>query len=632
MHHEMKTLPGVATAQFRSFAAKIPPFYASLVVTMLSIMIVFGQRAPAWLALGMPSIFIVLLVWRGCWWIVHRHDDVTDAEARRHLARATTVLIVSAVFAMGVDVMLFKYADVHAKYFILMQIVASTMAGFFCLMHLRAAAALVAFAMMLPFLGFMLSMGDIGATASAVDIAITVALMSYVMFGYQRDFSSLIRSEAETAALSKENVWLANLDMLTGLPNRRQFFEELQSSIAKAAATKRTVAVGVVDLDGFKPVNDTHGHRVGDHVLAEIARRIERMTSHAALLARVGGDEFAFIVVDADEASLQASADAIIQAVSRPIAVGSLVTSVGCSIGFAMYPRAAATADVLYERADYALYHAKRSGRSRSVMFSLEHEQLLKEQGAVEQALRGANLADEFYPVFQPIVDASTNRTLALESLARWQSPVLGAVPPGTFIPVAEQAGIIADLTPILLQKSLAAAELWPEDVDLSFNVSPYDIASEARTRRLIEIIQASRVSPQRIAIELTETALMHSFAQTNANMALLQKVGVRISLDDFGTGYSSLSYVHALPINKLKIDKSFISDIGANPRSRNIVRSLITLCHDLGVTCIIEGVETTDQLQIVRELGGAAIQGYYFSKPMPAASVDAYLRDCTPV
>ncbi|MDR5741490.1 MULTISPECIES: EAL domain-containing protein [unclassified Caballeronia] len=623
----MKTPPGVATAQFRSFAAKIPPFYASLAVTMLSVMFVFAHRAPAWLALGVPGIFIVLLAWRGWWWLDHRHDELTDAQARRHLARATTVLIVCALVAMGVDVMLFKYADVHAKYFILMQIVASTMAGFFCLMHLRAAAALVAFAMMLPFIGFMLCMGDIGATASAVDIAITVGLMSIVMFGYQRDFANLIRSEAETSQLSRENVWLANLDMLTGLPNRRQFFEELQASIASATVTKRSVAVGIVDLDGFKPVNDTHGHRVGDHVLAEIARRIEGVSSHSALLARVGGDEFAFIVTDADEAALLASAEVIIQTVSRPITVGNLTTSVGCSIGFAVYPNAAATADLLYERADYALYHAKRSGRSRSVMFSVEHEQLLKEQGAVEQALRSANLADEFYPVFQPIVDAQSKRTLALESLARWQSPVLGAVPPGTFIPIAEQAGIIAELTPILLQKSLAAAELWPEDVHLSFNVSPYDISSEIRTRRLIEIIKASRVPPHRVAIELTETALLHSFVQTNANMALLQAVGVRISLDDFGTGYSSLSYVHALPFNKLKIDKRFIGDIEANPRSRNIVRSLITLCHDLGVTCIIEGVETTDQLRIVRELGGAAIQGYYFARPMPAANIDAYLR-----
>lgn len=600
---------------------------------MFSVIIVFYGRAPASLGIAIPIGFIILSLSRASWWIKHRRDELTDLQAQRYLSRATKVLFASAVLVMATDVMLLRFSDVHMRYFVLMQILASTMAGFYCLMHLSTAASLMALAMMLPFTYFMLSVGQVSAVASTVDTLINVGLMAYVMSGYQRDFANLLRARSETESLSKENLRLANLDMLTNLPNRREFFGAVQHSINSATKTRQSVAVGIIDLDGFKPVNDTHGHQVGDKVLAEIAERLRQAVGDTCFLARVGGDEFAVILDECrDDKTVQVFGDLLVEAVSKPISIGSLVTSVGCSVGFALFPDAAQDADVLFERADYALYHAKRTGKSRCEIFSTEHEQLLKEQGKVEQALRNAVLEEEFYPVFQPIVDAATNRVVAFESLARWESRVLGAVSPMTFIPIAEQAGIITDLTPILLRKSLAAVVHWPDDVHLSFNVSPYDISNESLTLKLIDIIVSSGVDPRRIAIELTESALLHSFSQTNANMLRFQRIGVKVSLDDFGTGYSSLSYIHALPFNKLKIDRSFIIDIESNSKSQDIVRSLVTLCQDLSLACIIEGVETVDQLHMVQNLGGATIQGYYFSRPMPAESVAHYLSDPLPV
>jgi diguanylate cyclase (GGDEF)-like protein len=481
--------------------------------------------------------------------------------------------------------------------------------------------------MMFPFTGFMIAMQDASSFASAINSLINVGLMMWVTSRYQRRFLALVRSEAETIELSRENVRLANLDMLTGLPNRRSFFETLSETLAAAAKQGRTVAVGVADLDGFKPVNDSHGHRVGDAVLAEVASRL-RKSAGAVFVARVGGDEFGFVFSDLfDDEPLMTFGERIIAAVSEPIEVGSVVTSVGCSLGFARYPQAAVSPDSLYERADYAMYHAKRSGRSKSVVFSERHEALLKEQGRVEQALRGADLEHEMFPLFQPIIDTDAGRTIAFESLARWQSSVLGMVSPGDFIPVAEQAGLIGEITLVLLRKSLVAASSWPEEVHLSFNVSPFDISSESRTEQLINIIQESGVAPSRVSIELTETALLHNFAETNANMHRLQDIGVNISLDDFGTGYSSLSHIHALPFDKLKIDKSFVDEIRHNPRSRKIVRSLISLCSDMGIGCVVEGIETAEQLDVVHQLGATTIQGYFFSGPIAQTSVDAFLR-----
>jgi len=620
-------LPGVATAQYRSFAANMPLFFASVVATMLTAMFVLYREVPHWFAIGAPCVFIGICLWCIRWWRVHRNDTVTDSEAEQHLKLATAILLGSTVCVMAIDVAIFPFASIHARYYVVVQILASTMAGFYCLMHLKYAASLTAVVMMLPFTGFMIAMGDVGSIASAINSLINVGLMTVVMSRYQREFVNLVRSEAETVQLGKENVRLANHDMLTGLPNRRLFFEHLSTVMQTAAELGQSVAVGIADLDGFKPVNDTHGHRVGDAVLAEIASRL-RGSGGPVLVARVGGDEFGLIVCDVKaEDELMAIGDRAIKAVAAPINAGSIVTSVGCSIGFAVYPQAAATSDILYERADYALYHAKRSGRSKSVVFAEKHDTLLREQGGIDQALRAADLEVELFPVFQPIVDTAVGRTVAFESLARWRSPVLGDVRPATFIPIAEQAGLIGDVTEVLLRKSLTEALKWPTDVHLSFNVSPLDICSHDRTSRLMSIISESGVSPSRISIELTETALLYSYVETNANMRRLQQLGVNISLDDFGTGYSSLSHIHALPFDKLKIDKTFVDEIQLNSRSRNIVRSLISMCKDIGIGCVVEGIETAEQLDVVQRLGADSIQGYFFSKPIEAAAVSAFLN-----
>lgn len=630
MPASVEKIEGVIVAQFQSFATKMPAFYLTVAIMMLSTAYTFDGTAPNWLALGIPGCFSFLAVWRGHWWWRRRALLPSEPEARQHLSRATIVLVLSVMAIVSTEVALFSWADFPRRYFVLVHLVFIAVAGFFCLMHLRLAATIVAVTAAAPAIWLSYSMGQPSDHAIALNGLVMAVLMVLTMVRYHGDFIHLVRSRGETIRLSKENLRLANTDTLTGLQNRRQFFDALQ---AKARIPSDGVAacfaVGIMDLDGFKPVNDTHGHGVGDAVLAAVAARLMCHSEEVMHLCRVGGDEFAFVVPGArDEAALLKLGQSLIDAVCRPIQVSDLVTSVGCSIGFAVYPDVAETADLLYERADYALYHAKRSGRARAVLFSEEHQRLIREQGAIEQTLRRANLEAEFYPEFQPIVDAESGRTVGFECLARWSSPTLGEISPSVFIPVAEQAGIIGNLTPVILRKALEAAREWPAEIHLSFNASPYDIASLSCITAIIRLIQESTVAPQRIAMEITESALLHNFAQANAHIAMLRDIGVMISLDDFGTGYSSLSYLHALRFDKIKIDRSFIRDIETNPASKNIVRSVIALCRDMDLSCVVEGVETDEQLQIVQQLGGNVIQGFIFSRPISAEKACDYLSD----
>ena len=621
------TSDSILIAQCESFARKMPAFYAAIIACMIAQIIVFGGKAPFGFAILAPVSITIVASIRMIWWLRRRSQPFSAQEARESLRKSKTILFVSTALIIAMDIVIFQYATGLARAFFIIELFGCTMTAVYCLMHVRSAAYGMV-ATLFVSLAFVLGEFD---TEIAVGIGIVVVALScamaYAMQSYQRDFLSLIETKVAAQSLSIENYRLANSDMLTGLPNRRQFFSDLDAFCAAMGGSGQRLAVAVADLDGFKPINDTHGHVTGDRVLQLIATRIGRDTDGFARAYRLGGDEFALIVLGVEsEQLLMERAHDLIRVIGRPIDLGDLVVSTGCSIGVAVFPTTARTPEQLYERADYALYNAKRSGRNRAFVFTLEHERQLREQGALEQALRRADLAGEFHLVYQPIVRASDGETLAFECLARWRSPVLGDVSPAAFIPIAEHSGLIATLTPVLLRKALAEAATWPAHMRLSFNLSQHDIASVERTLAIIAIIGRSGIAPDRVDLELTETALLNNFDVVRDNMLSLKKIGVRISLDDFGTGYSSLSHVHALPLDKIKIDRSFVKNLHDNIAGQTIVRSMMTLCRDLRMSCVIEGVETDAELLAVTELGCDQIQGYYFSKPLPPEGVLAFL------
>lgn len=631
--------PELAVAQFRALSRQVPLLYFLLIVSSLAVSYTFSHQAPLWLSVWLPGFLCLIAGVRGIHWWRNRHQDVTPAEAIAQLRRTTRMAALLAVGFMTWGLCLHPYGNDHAQGHVIFYMGITVVGCIFCLMHLRAAALLVTLIVNVPFIIFFGIAGDKTEKAIAVNIVLVSGAIFTILMTHYRDFADLVRSrrdlmekQAETQALSDENFRIANLDALTELPNRRRFFHDLEKAFTEAKDGRLGLAVGVLDLDGFKPINDTYGHATGDKVLAETARRLEKacrgLTGVTADIYRLGGDEFGLIVHNAIASeTLSDVGGQLTDAIRLPFAVGSTHAHMACSVGVARWSETIASAETLFENADYALYYAKRNLRGQTVLFSEKHAAEIRTQTQIERHLLSADLEQELIQLFQPIVDLETGRVLSFEALARWYSPQLGLVPPDVFIPVAERAGLIGGVTRILLEKALREMRHWPEDIGLSFNLSAHDICAAEGVVRLVAIVNASGIDPKRIDFEITETVMAHDFIKARQSMQTLKALGCHLSLDDFGTGYSSLSYVHRLPLDRIKVDRSFVTDI-ENDCASKVVRSMTGLCADMGLKSIIEGVETPEQLGRLRQMGCDMAQGYLFAKPMHPSMIAAYLAD----
>lgn len=437
-----------------------------------------------------------------------------------------------------------------------------------------------------------------------------------------------VKSRMLAEALRIKAQDLAHQDPLTGLPNRRIFFQVFEELVS-ASGPDRPFALAIIDLDGFKPINDLYGHQTGDHLLVTVGDRLRDLLSGERMLARLGGDEFSILITrPLSDDELQALGRAAIAALQRPFQLDGHELSISASVGFARFPANGRSVNEIYERADHALYSAKSYSRGDAVIFSDRHEREISDVGRVEQALRSSDLARELTVVFQPQLDIAEQRVVGFEALARWNSAALGAVPPSIFVTAAERCGMIGALTEILVRKTLEAMETIPSNIRVAINLSARDIVSERATNRIAEIVRASGIAPQRIEFEITETAIMADFETACASLAMLSGMGCRIALDDFGSGYSSFGYIHRFPLNKIKIDRSFVAGLDDGPVGHDVIRAIVDLCRNLGFDCLVEGIETPEQLHSVRASGARYAQGYYFSRPMPLEEVQAYLRD----
>ncbi|MDC7684929.1 EAL domain-containing protein [Asticcacaulis sp. BYS171W] len=421
---------------------------------------------------------------------------------------------------------------------------------------------------------------------------------------------------------------LAHFDALTGLPNRRSFFVELDKAI-EDHGKGGSFDLALIDLDGFKPINDIYGHSVGDALLIEVGNRLRACVGKDGTVARLGGDEFALILKGArsDEA-LRTFGTLVCDALRETYLLGGgVAANISGSVGFVHSDADGMTGSQLLERADYALYYAKQNLRGAPVVFSARHETEMRDFGVVDQTLRSSNLERELYIVYQPQVDLTTQSTVSFEALARWESEKLGTVRPDVFIRAAERSGLISDVTLILLRKSLVAVKTWPQNLRVSFNLSARDLRSSRAIGRICETVKASGIDPARIEFEITETAMLTDFDQAVEALARLKAMGCRIALDDFGSGYSSFSYIHRLPADKIKIDRSFVTQLLKHDSAQKIIKTIIDLCGNLSLDHVIEGVETEAELKRLREVGARYIQGYYFARPMRAEDIAGYLN-----
>lgn len=419
-----------------------------------------------------------------------------------------------------------------------------------------------------------------------------------------------------------EALHLAAYDVLTGLPNRRDFLRALDGLCASA----KPFHLVLIDLDGFKPVNDIFGHAAGDHVLREAGRRMTEAVSPGSLIARLGGDEFALLITDLSDAEAVAVAAGICRALEAPFEVDGELASLSASAGLTRRDEDATLASRLLEQADYALYRAKHLRRGEAVLFDSAHAREVRDAQAVEQALRTINMEAELSVVFQPQYDLDTRTTVGFEALARWHSPRLGPVSADRFIPAAERVGVITAMTPVLLAKALRAAAEWPVEMRVSFNLSARDLMSPSATQRVCDIVRASGLDPARIEFEITETAMLTDFEQAMAAVSELKALGARLSLDDFGAGYSNFGYLNDIEVDTLKIDQAFIRRLSEGPRGAQIIKIMLDMAATLGMDAVMEGVETETQLHQLRAIGARYIQGYLIGRPIPADDVADYL------
>ncbi len=429
---------------------------------------------------------------------------------------------------------------------------------------------------------------------------------------------------------------LAQRDPVTGLPNRALFAELLTHAVQQAQRTGTPFALLSLDLDNFKTINESLGHRRGDQLLVEVARRLQKLLPESDAMARLGGDEFAVIVERREDMPwVDLLAQRMIEALATPFVFDGEPVYVGACIGIALYPNDAADADTLQRHADAALHRAKAQGRGMLQFFAPELSNQARSRLTLDSELRRAIDGDELRLHYQPQIDLSSGRIIGMEALVRWQHPTRGMVPPGEFIAFAEESGLVVRLGKWVLEAATRQMRVWlDEGIDpppVSVNVSAVQLSRGTVAEGAEQALCASRLSPDQLELEITESFIMRDRERSLRSLAELKTLGVRLSIDDFGTGYSSLAYLQQLEVDKLKVDMSFVQDMTDNPGKASIVRAVIALGHSLGLGIVAEGVETDEQARELRRLQCDAIQGYLVSRPLPADDMGAFLRRFSP-
>jgi diguanylate cyclase (GGDEF)-like protein len=411
---------------------------------------------------------------------------------------------------------------------------------------------------------------------------------------------------------------LANVDVLSGLPNRGRVRQLLGEALRSAMASSVPCSIMFLDLDGFKPVNDTFGHPKGDAVLQAVAKRLCEQVGPDGHVGRMGGDEFAVVIPDAQSRKkVEQLADRIIASIAEPYLIDGTEIRIGVSVGCAFGPIDGATVDDLILKADLALYQAKDAGRGVARYFSHELQSEQEDRVRLEADLRTAIGARQFHLAFQPLVDAKTQKLTGFEALLRWNHPRRGFVPPNMFIPVAEECGLMATIGEFVIDEACKAAASWPEPITVAINISPKQIILPALPNMVSQALARYKLPANRIELEVTEGVFLDNDAHTLGVLGRLRTLGVGIALDDFGTGYSSIGYLNKAVFHKLKIDGSFVREAGTRPGNVAIIQSIVQLAKSFRMSITAEGVETAEDFERMRDLGCDTIQGYLFGKPL---------------
>lgn len=457
-------------------------------------------------------------------------------------------------------------------------------------------------------------------------LAVTATLLlniALILFGWRR-FRELQAEVRRRWIAEQQAQFLAHRDALTGYYNRRALTGEGADKMAAWHAEGKTVAMLLIDVDGFKTINDLFGHAAGDSVIAATANRIAAILPEESMLARLGGDEFAALLayptVEATIA-VEEMAAKLVHTLAQPIDIDGFETATSASVGCALNNSGGAL-ELLLRHADTAMYRAKRMGRAQYRLFDGDLERSLRHSDLIERTLRDALAAGELYPVYEPLIDLKSGEPIGYEMLARWASPTLGVVPPSDFIPVAEHGGMIGTLTDLLFRQAFREASQWPAHLALSVNVSPLQLRDPWFAQKLLKLIAETSFPAARLIVEVTESAIVDNIAMATTTFASLRNQGVRMVLDDFGTGYSSVASLRSLPFDCVKLDREFVERMNAEGGTDGIAEAVLHLGQSLNLPVVAEGIETLAAAQRLADLDCAIGQGHYYGQALSSDDV----------
>lgn len=636
---EARTAAGRALLQerYQALLRQIPLLYIVALANYLGLRLATGDQID-WFD-GPSALLVGLVVVRLVHWVRARNRVLTPEKIVRELRKTWVyALIVSVGFCAWALWLINGENPDYDGHVILF----GTLAGVGCaygLSSFPAAARVPLLCLALPLAIRLLFSDDRAHIGMGVAICVIILLILRLLNIHNRGFSELVESRSEIS-LERERArraerlakaekakarLIADTDPLTGLANRRAFLRALARKAAGLPRSRHGFALAMVDLDGFKPINDTFGHATGDRVLEGIGGRLAAAAGEDALIARTGGDEFALLLPRTRTASGAASAGAAIcAALQEPFAVDGREFRISGCCGLTLLSRGDGDVQDALIRADTALYRAKEGGRSGVAVFSREMHETHRRRILVEKALRLPETLERIGLVFQPITDLATGELKALEALARWHDDTLGRIPPDQFIPIAEQINVIEPISERLLALAAAEAGRWAEAVRLSFNVSAVQLCTAGSAARILAVLEAARLDPGRLQVEVTETALLADFEIARENLQALRAAGARIVLDDFGAGHASISYLREMQFDGVKLDGALIASIADSLRSRRLLKGVLDLCAALGLPSVAEHIETDEQLELLRELGCREGQGYLLSPPLHAEAAAA--------
>jgi diguanylate cyclase (GGDEF)-like protein len=489
--------------------------------------------------------------------------------------------------------------------------------------HFLATGATVAAILLFVGLGSQVLPHAVGLTRLPANGTLAVALVlnvALILFGWRRskDLKAALEAYERAERQAERN---ANTDPMTGLANRR----ELVRCLSDALTAKRGGVLLLLDLDHFKRVNDLHGHLAGDHLLKTVAEALTKAAPDAACCARIGGDEFAVLLDGESSRAAEKVAESIIERLATPVFAAGSQLQVSASIGLASTKKLDKEEDVL-RQSDVALYAAKRAGRGRYAWFDRELERELTERLAMEEDMRAGIRSGEFVPFFQPLIDLETRELVGFETLARWRSPKRGLLEAEAFMELAESTGLVGPMTMSIIEQALKDARTWPAHLKIAVNISPVQFRDAHLAEQIIKLLTETGFPASRLEIEITEASLLEDRTQVVTIIRSLKNLGVSVSLDDFGTGYASLAQVNNLPVDRIKIDKSFISTIVKSEQTAAIVGTIASLGHTLNVPITAEGVESEQIRSALKQFGCSEAQGWLFGRAVSADSVRTFL------